>query len=81
MLKAIKEVGVDYFYVDQLNPCYRVWQSLKGSLQDHFPSLAEQYRPILFNTRIRDEYSITLISTLSRLVRKQGLGSRMRLCF
>lgn len=81
LLKAVKEVGADYFYVDRLNPRFRVWLSLKGLLQKYFPFLIEEYRRILFDDQARMEYSRRLVSTASRLARKQGLDDRMRLCF
>jgi DNA repair photolyase len=81
LLKAVKEVGADHFYIDRLNPRYGVWQSLRDLLQEHFPHLTEQYRRILFEDRSRAEYSRGLMSTVNRLARRQGLDARMRLCF
>jgi DNA repair photolyase len=81
LLKAIKEVGADYFCIDRLNPRFGVWLSLKSLLQKYFPFLIEEYRGILFNSQSRMEYSERLMSTASRLARKQGLDDRMKLCF
>ena len=36
LLKAVKDVGDDYFYVDRLNRRFGVWASLKSLLQEHF---------------------------------------------
>ena len=81
LLRAVKEVGADYFYVDRLNPRFKVWASLKSMLQQNFPHLIEGYRKILFDQRAREEYSAGLASGVGRLARKQGLDERMRLCF
>ena len=56
LLRAIKDVGVDYFYVDRLNRRFGVWQSLKGILQEHFPGLLEVYRKLLFDEGAGNEY-------------------------
>lgn len=81
LLEAVKQVGVEYFYIDMLNPRYGVWPSLKGLLQEHFPHLTERYRRILFDNHARTEYSGRLMSTVNRLTREQRLSARMKLCF
>jgi DNA repair photolyase len=81
LLKALKDVGVDYFYVDRLNPRFGVWLSLKNLLQEHFPHLTQEYRKILFDEHVRREYSQQLVSTVNRLARMQGIDGKMRLCF
>lgn len=81
LLRAVKDAGIDYFYVDRLNPRFGVWQSLKGMLQKHFPDLIEVYRKLLYNEISRREYSERLISSVSLLARKYGLDGKMRLCF
>lgn len=81
LLLAVKDVGVDYFYVDQLNRRFGVWQSLKSMLQEHFPDLIEVYHRLLFEENARREYSERLISSVNFLARRQGLDDKMRLCF
>ena len=81
LLQAVKDVGADYFYVDQLNRRFGVWQSLKGILQEHFPDLIEVYHRLLFEENARREYSERLISSVNFLARRQGLDDKMRLCF
>jgi len=81
LLKAVKDVGADYFYVDRLNRRFGVWPSLKSLLQEHFPDLMDEYRWIFFNERASREYSDRLIATVNCLAKKQGLDGRMRLCF
>lgn len=81
LLKALKDVGVDYFYIDRLNPRFGVWASVKNLLQEHFPHLIGEYRKILFDERVRREYSQQIISAVNLLAKKQGLDGKMRLCF
>lgn len=81
LLKAVKDVGADYFYVDRLNPRFGVWPSLKFLLQEHFPELIADYGQILFNEPSRSEYSNQLISKVGSLARKQGLDDKMTICF
>lgn len=80
LLKALKDVGVDYFYVDRLNPRFGVWASVKDLLQEHFPHLVGEYRKILFDERIRREYSHQIVSTVNRLAKNQGLDGKMSDC-
>jgi DNA repair photolyase len=80
LLKAIKDVGADYFYVDRLNPRFGVWPSLKLLLQGHFPELIADYGRILFNEPVRSEYSSRLIAKVSSLARRLGLDDKMTVC-
>ncbi len=81
LLRAIKDVGVDYFYVDRLNQRFGVWLSLRNLLQEHFPHLVDSYRKILFDRTASRQYSEGLASSVSCLARKQGLDGKMILCF
>jgi len=81
LFNAVKDAGVDYFYVDRLNPRFGVWPSLKGILQKHFPDLVEVYRKLLYDERAREEYSRRLVTTINLLARRQGLDDKIVLCF
>ncbi len=81
LLKAIREIGVDYFLVDRLNPRYGMWPDVKGFLQRHHPGLIGEYRRILFENRYRAEYTDGLRATLQRLIAEQGMEDKARLCF
>jgi DNA repair photolyase len=81
LLKAVKEVGADYFYIDRLNLRFGVWKSLLSLLQEHFPQLTEAYRRILFNASASDAYSERLASVVNRLAARQGLDTKLKLCF
>ncbi len=81
LLKAVKDVGADYFYIDRLNQRFGVWQSLRSLLQGHFRHLIDEYREILFSESAGREYSERLMSSVNRIARKQGLDGKLRLCF
>lgn len=81
LLEAVKDAGVDYFYVDRLNPRFGVWPSLKGILQKHFPDLIDVYRKLLYDERAREEYSGRLITSVNSIARRQGLDDKIVLCF
>ena len=81
LLNAVKDAGVDYFYVDRFNPRFGVWPSLKGILQKHFPDLIEVYRKLLYDERAREEYSGRLVTSINLLARRQGLDDKIVLCF
>ena len=80
LLKSVKEVDADYFYVDRLNLRFGVWKSLLSLLQEHFPHLTEDYRHILFNASASDAYSAKFASTVNRLAAREGLDTKLRLC-
>jgi predicted methyltransferase len=81
LLKAVKEVGADYFYVDRLNRRFGVWSSVQSLLNEHFPYLIAKYRRILFEENASREYSERLMVSVNSFARKQGLNDKMRLCF
>ena len=81
LLGALKEVGVDYFYIDRLNRRFGVWQALKVILQEHYPGLLGMYQKLLFDEGARMEYSERLMSTVNGLARRHGLDGRMQICF
>jgi len=81
LLHAIKEVGVDYFYVDRLNRRFGVWQALRSLLNEHFPELTDRYQKILFEAKAGEEYSTRLMRLVYHLARKQGLEDKVKLCF
>jgi len=81
LLRALKDIGSAYFYVDRLNPRFGVWPSLKGVLQECFPHLVGEYRDILYHGAARSQYSERLRSTVSHLAGRRGLDDRIRLCF
>lgn len=81
LLKAVKDVGVDYFYLDRLNRRFGVWTSLKSLLQRHFPDIVGAYQRIFFDECASREYSERLLSSANRVARKQGLDDKMKSCF
>ena len=81
LFDAIKDTGIDYFFVDRLNPRYGVWQSLRAILEQHFPRLTKAYRRLLYDKKTRAEYSERLSGMVMNLARKRGLDEKMRLCF
>ena len=80
-LKAVKDVGADYFYVDRLNRRFGVWQALRSLLQQYFPDLITCYRKIFFDESAGKEYTEKLMCSVYRIARKQGIDGKMRLCF
>jgi DNA repair photolyase len=81
LVRAVREVGVDFVYADRLNPRYGAWPALRAVLDEHFPHLTGRYRRILFNERARKEYSWELRATLHRVSRRLGMEGRMEFCF
>lgn len=81
LLRALREAGVDLVYVDRLNPRYGVWPACRSLLTKHFPHLTEKYRRVLFDERVRKEYSWELREMLTRVAVDLGMDGRMEFCF
>lgn len=80
LLKAVKDVGADYFYVDKLNLRYGVWPSLLKLLREHRPALIAEYRKIFFEPQDRMAYVDSLVSHARRIAGELGMADKMTLC-
>jgi len=80
ILKTIKDIGVDYFYVDKLNLRYGVWPALLKLLHEHRPELIADYRKICFDFAAKMAYSEELSSRLRRVASMLGMADKMTLC-
>lgn len=81
LLRAVKEVGVDYFYVDQLNRRFGLWSALKKLFAEHFPELIPAYQRLFFDESARENYARRLALTVRGAARKLGLEDKLTLCF
>jgi hypothetical protein len=79
-LKAVKDIGVDYFFVDKLNLRYGVWPDLLKMLKEHYPALIPEYRKIFFKPGAKDVYVQGLSAMVNELASRMGADSKMRLC-
>jgi DNA repair photolyase len=80
ILKAIKDIGVDYFYIDKLNLRYGVWPALLKMLHEHYPALMADYRKIFFDYSAKMAYSDELSSRAHHIAAKLGIADKMTLC-
>lgn len=80
LLKAIKDIGVDYFYLDKLNLRYGVWPALLKLLHEHYPALLADYRKIFFENSARKAYLTDLTSRARRIAGELGIADKMTLC-
>lgn len=80
ILKALKDIGVDYFYIDKLNLRYGVWPALLKLLHEHYPSLMDEYRKIYFNNFTKTAYLDELASRARRIAGELGIADKMTLC-
>jgi DNA repair photolyase len=78
LLEAFRDVGVDWIYVDLLNPRPGVWASLRPVLRDHYPHLVSCYRGVLFNQRERGQYGFWLRERIGKLGRRYRLEEKLR---
>lgn len=77
LIAACRDVGVNWIYVDLLNPRPGVWASLYPLLRDHFPHLVPRYRGVLFNSRERNHHGLRLREKIERLGRLYGLEKKL----
>lgn len=80
LLQAVKDIGVDHFYVDKLNLRYGVWPALLKLLHAHYPSLMADYRKIFHENNARTAYLTGLASRTRRIAAKLGMADKMTLC-
>ena len=80
LLKAIKDSGVDYFYLDKLNLRYGVWPALLKLLREHFPALLADYRKIFFEAGSKMAYLDELSDRARRIAGELGMSDKMTLC-
>jgi DNA repair photolyase len=77
MLKTVKDVGVDSFYVDKLNLRYGVWQDILKLLKEHYPALMPEYRKIFFEQNAKEEYRDRLSTSVRAIAGKLGMDNKM----
>jgi DNA repair photolyase len=77
VLKAVKDVGVDYFYADKLNLRYGVWPDLIKLLKTHYPTLLPGYRRTLFEPEAKESYRQHLQQTVNAAAVKLGVADKL----
>jgi DNA repair photolyase len=77
LLAAFRDVGVDWVYLDLLNPRPGVWASLYPSLRDRYPHLIPRYREVLFNRGKRIRYGLRLKEKIMKLGRPYSLEEKL----
>jgi DNA repair photolyase len=77
LIAAFRDVGVDWIYVDLLNPRPGVWASLSPLLNEHYPDLAPLYRRVLFNQLERERYGDRLKERIEKLGRLYRMGEKL----
>lgn len=78
LIAAFADVGVDWIYLDLLNPRPGVWASLYPVLRDHYPHLVPRYRRVLFNQWERRQYASRLRERIGKLSRLYHMEERLR---
>jgi len=78
LIKAVKDIGVDHFYVDKLNLRYGVWLALLKLLKEHYPALLPEYRKIFFEQEAKEAYKDRLSQTVNNIAEKLEMGGKMK---
>jgi DNA repair photolyase len=77
LLKAVKDIDVDSFYVDKLNLRYGVWPDLLKLLKEHYPALLPEYRRIFFEQGAKEAYRANLSMVIHRVAGRLGIDIKM----
>lgn len=77
LIAAFRDIGVDWIYLDLLNPRPGVWASLYPVLRDDYPHLVPRYKAILFNPWERNQYGTRLRERIEKLGRRYGLEGKL----
>ena len=80
VLKAVKEAGVDYFYIDKTNLRYGVWPALLKMLRERYPDLLEKYREIFFQPAANARYIEGIYSRARESAAGLGIADKMTIC-
>ena len=80
LFRAIAAAGVDYLFVDKLNPKAQLWPSLKAALSAHAPHTVRKVGEILYDADAREHYVSNLRRLVGAAADRFGLSSRVRSC-
>lgn len=81
LVRRLREIKVDYFYVDRLNPRPKVWPSLLRMLAQRFPSLIPEYRSVLYDPAVRDAYCARVRARALQVAKRHSMEGYLRFCF
>lgn len=81
LLQESARIGIEYCYVDILNPRPKVWSSLRPLLEENFPDRVAPTRRILYNEEERILYRRIMKDRIQRLAGRWGLREKVLFCF
>jgi DNA repair photolyase len=81
LIRQIARIGVDYCYVDILNPRPQVWSSLRPLLQKNFSGQVAMTGRILYNVRARYLYQNAIRERVLTITKRWDLRGEIRFCF
>ncbi len=81
LFSDLAEIGLEYIYVDKLNPRPCVWDSIKAFLYQNYPYLIRHYGNIIYNQQGRNEYAEKLKELVSMKAKKYDLSEKLTFCF
>ena len=80
LFDSLSHIGLDYIYIDRLNPRFGVWTSLYPILKRHYPNLCAKYKELLFDKKASEFYSCSLANRAQKVAKKYGLQQKLNLC-
>lgn len=78
---SLRNIELDYIYLDRLNRRFGVWESLYPVLERYYPHLCAGYKMLLFDRRACESYSHSLAKRAEGIAKRYGLERKLRLCF
>ncbi len=81
MVELVKKIGVDFFFVDIMNPHWQIWSSMKGVLLNRYPHAVDNMRDVLYNINIRRFYAMRIKAVFREKCIHYDLNKKVIFCF
>jgi len=73
LMMEASRLPVTRIYVDKLNLRFKVWQSLRSALFEHFPQLVPRYQEVLFDPLAKNRYVKELRQKVKSIAEAHGV--------
>jgi DNA repair photolyase len=80
LFASVAALPLERLYFDRLNSRYGVWQSMRSTLDEHFPSLVPLYRRLFFESTASARYGLELGDAAAAAAKRRGLGEKLKIC-
>ncbi len=81
MVELVKGTGVDFFFVDIMNPHWQIWSSMKGVLLSRYPRALDNMRGVLYDINIRRLYAKRIKAIFRERCAHHEINKKAIFCF